>query len=420
MKILKKLFIIVVSLVSIAACVQDGTGTDIDKIEMLTKESSKKVISTLLPKASEITTLVYDGIKIDEKEYIEYGEDKRKFYFVTDERFKSRLDVEKHIREVFSDREFSKNFAGAIYGNQALFIEKDGKLYLSKLEGSAPKTLNWNIDSSEFGQQAGNRAVAYLDIMLTDGVEPGKIVLVKEDGKWKFDINPSFHTGTPYPSFYESDENGSHIIDRQGVIDYILDENNGANIEKGDYVFEVDSVERMIKNDDQKYSYYYMVDLYKDNVKKYRLAVPVTKDNPIIHIESDSKGDIRYDYSKSVKTKGSDDLYFFTAQKVSDVESYASKFEKDYIYEGSIAGGIGGGSYMVCISPKYYGTMIEFINEKGEIIAVVEDGSIFFSDAFKGKVVIRNGDQKVELVPTSDLSTNLERGTRLNLDYKES
>lgn len=409
--------------------------TEKTKQDLLSEDEVRDILDKLLLQAEEATELLFlTDIQTDPKDrYIREaeaeGSEENIYIRVTDPRVQSLEDVKNFGREIFSERLYSDSYVSLLHSPWPSFIEHEGALYCSEIPNLFTPPIEWDLEGLQIGYQTPDRVVVYADNDICKPLE-GKIVLVREDDRWKLDTNAYFDPATPFNAELEMAGFLAIHDGKKDVIRYVAKEDNwrldGA-IEE--YFVELDDELINIREYyDSVPMPYIGVNVYsyaEDQLKlEDKLFVPMLEDTGIVYPKKTKQGILTLNYEYAAQDRTKDSLFAFVGEDELPefYMSWPEVVQSGLIIEDFAMPVLPNEKGMLFIIPKYYTTTIKLFGSyngfEDEIMYQTQDRAIYIGDGYFDKVMIAHGDEKVEFEPDFSKKAELERGDRIPFESK--
>lgn len=415
--------------------------------EEATEEEVLTYLKKILGEADKVmAVLTSDGIRTDENDSIEIeltGEEsyKERYLRVTDEGFQSVADLKSLGKRLFTKEAYAEGFRFLVdegmYGSN-YYIEREGKLYVL---ASAPNGyfFTWDLDRGiEVAYAMKDRIVVYADAQEMHGdLFPGKIVLLREEGRWKLDSDVSSVYGLPFVAVeyqkQEDQEQGSAFwIDSPEKADEAAKDFLEGMIAWDEYFRDYDGELYAFSDGEGNLFQAIMLSLYEkrkdEPVPAAKIFLPINRKGYTPWMQSydvSGRGILHIDSEKTGYDEDPDARFGYAVAEIPEDISWYEVAE-DYkmsmhLMNNKIGGSPEEAGKLFFFIPRCYGTSIEWYDGEGGLLGREEDSFVILGlDDSIGKAVIRQGDFTAEFTPEIVGETRLQGGFITPYSYPAS
>lgn len=400
----------------------------------ISQEASEEEVLTylkdILSEADKLMAVLTDGgLKFDEEDRIEIertdqqGPYTEEYARVVSEEFHSLDDIRAFGKKLFTEKAYGENFRFMVSEEDlgtAYYIERDGKLYGLP---TAPYGyfFHWDLNQGiDIAYAAKDRIIVYAAANeMQGGHYQGKIVLAREEDRWKLDSDVAASLGLPFEFVQYAETNDGTLLDSVEAADEAARAFLQDMVEFDEYYRDYDPELQECYDLDGQTFQAILLSLYEkkqEPVLTHKVFLPVDRDSykPWIQPE-DEQGIMHKDY---VVTGANKDLEAWFGYSINEIPQNVTWYEliEDYRIFLSLTnyhfrGNMEKSRKLLFIVPRYYGTEVSWYDKKGELLGQDEDCFLALGlDDTIGKVVIRRGDRRVEIPGEIDEGAEIEGG----------
>ncbi|MDO4721145.1 MAG: hypothetical protein Q4A78_10825 [Peptostreptococcaceae bacterium] len=387
----------------------------------ISQEASEEEVLTylkdILSEADKLMAVLTDGgLKFDEEDRIEIertdqqGPYTEEYVRVVSEEFRSLDDLRDFGKKLFTEKAYGENFRFMISEDDlgtAYYIERDGKLYgLS----TAPYGyfFHWDLSQGiEIAYAAKDRIIVYATANEMQGAHyQGKIVLAREEDRWKLDSDVAAFYGLPFEFVQYTETADEPLLDSVEAADEAARTFLQGMIEFDEYYRDYDPEIQECYDLEGQTFHALLLSLYEkkeEPVLTHKIFLPVRRDSykPWIQLE-DERGILHKDYGVTGANKDPEAWFGYSINEIPGnitwyelVEDYRTLLSLTNCH---FRGNMEKSRKLLFIVPRYYGTVVSWYDKKGEFLGEDEDCFLALGlDDSIGKIVIRRGDEKVEI-----------------------
>lgn len=431
-----------------------------EKIETsLSKDSNEKDLQKfmleIMPKAEELSKVILNAdMDYDQNDTFEYQPKDAEASPVEMGRVADSsltlANLTDRAKEIFSEEIYVNWYRPALYDlgiREPRFVEKDGKLYVSLFNSYTPH-YEWDFDNIEILYATDDKIAFFADSSINfTGEEDqasltrGKVVLVKEDGKWKLGTNTPNSDAQPFNEFLKEYYGDDILSSREEAIEAIRQNAplQVLNESINEYIIDFDESFGYTMNLDGSYETMQMVwaRLYEIENGKLKLVqkAQVGAQGYVVNFSyadtfgfTDNLVTTDFNFANiSVENDAAENIFGYLIGNLADhvtPEDYytiiSNVLETDIVSDDVVRETLSEDfkDFMIIV-PKFVGTKITIYDSEGEPRRIISDDSSVVIGKHKdiAKVKVEWNDQEVTFKPNFDEDVKIKYGTYIPISF---